>query len=313
MIISASRRTDIPAFYSDWLFNRLRDGYVLVRNPMNIHQVGKIKLTPEVVDCIVFWTKNPANMLFNHRHDLQNLKIPYYFQFTVNPYDKIIEPDVPEKRIIFDIFISLAKLVGKERMIWRYDPIIFTDCIDFDYHVKYFEVIARKLAPYTNKCIISFLDFYKKTQRNMQSIPFSDPPIEQKLSLSQKLYDIASNLNLKLVTCAEMLDLSKIGIRHGQCIDSGLIAHLCGGKVLAKKDKNQREECGCIESIDIGTYNTCKHGCLYCYANYSPATVEKQTHLHNPNSPLLFGELTAEDKVIEREMKSIIDRQQALL
>ena len=234
---------------------------------MNIRQVSKIKLTPEVVDCIVFWTKNPTDMLSNHHRDLQNLEIPYYFQFTVNPYDKNIEPDVPEKRIIFDTFISLAKLVGKERMIWRYDPIIFTDHIDSDYHAKYFELIAKKLAPHTNECFISFLDFYKKTQRNMQSIPVFDPSLEQKSSLTQRLYDIASNLNLKLVTCAEVLNLADIGIQRGQCIDSELIAQLCGGEVLAKRDRNQREECRCIESIDIGTYNTCKHGCLYCYVS----------------------------------------------
>lgn len=313
MIISASRRTDIPAFYSDWFFNRLRAGYLLVRNPMNIHQVSKIELTPDAVDCFVFWTKNPEAMIKRHGDDLQKMRIPFYFQFTVNPYNKIIEPFVPEKKIVFDTFISLADLIGKERMIWRYDPIIFTDIIDFNYHVKYFEVIAQKFAPYTNKCIISFLDFYKKTQRNMQAIPFLDPSLEQKLELSRKLYSIASELGLKLVTCAEMLDLSEIGIRHGKCIDPGLIAHLCGGKVLAKKDKNQREECGCVESIDIGAYNTCRHGCLYCYANFNREIVEKQASLHNPLSPLLFGELTADDKITVREMKSIIEKQQDLL
>jgi len=313
MIISVSRRTDIPAFYSDWFFTRLQEGFVLVRNPMNMHQVSKIKLTSDVVDCFVFWTKNPAAMIERHSNNLQKMQIPFYFQFTVNPYNKIIEQFVPEKKMVFDTFISLANLIGKERMIWRYDPIIFTDTIDFAYHVKYFELIAQKLAPYTNKCIISFLDFYKKTQRNMQAIPFSDPSLEQKLDLSRQLYTIASELGLKLVTCAEMLDLSEIGIRHGKCIDSGLIAHLCGGKVLAKKDKNQREECGCIESIDIGTYNTCKHGCLYCYANFNREIVEKQALLHNPLSPLLCGELTEDDKIKAREMRSIIEKQQYLL
>ena len=310
MIISASRRTDIPAFYSDWFFNRIKEGFVLVRNPMNIHQVSKIRLSPDVVDCIVFWTKNPYAMLKNHTDELRNFQIPFYFQFTVNPYNKCIEPFVPEKKKIFETFITLSEMLGKERMIWRYDPIIITDTIDFLYHIKYFEVIAKILAPHTKKCIISFLDFYKKTERNMKAINFLDPSFDQKLLLSQKIYDIASSYGLELETCAEQLDFSKIGIHHGQCIDSDLIAHLCKGRVLATKDKNQRDECGCIESIDIGSYNTCKHGCLYCYANYSQNIVEKQYHLHDPSSPLLFGNLNSDDKIVERKMESIIDRQQ---
>lgn len=315
MIVSASRRTDIPAFYSDWFFNRLREGFSLVRNPMNVHQISQITLTKDVVDCFVFWTKNPALMLTYHSEDLKRLDsdIPFYFQFTVNPYDKSIEPGIPEKKHIFDTFITLSKLIGKEKIIWRYDPIIFTDKLSFDYHVKYFEYIAKVLAPYTNKCVISFLDFYKKTERNMANIQFYDPSISQKLELSKRLFDIASSLRLKLVTCAEMLDLSSIGIRHGQCIDSGLIAHLCGGKVLAAKDKNQRKECGCIESVDIGAYNTCRHGCLYCYANFSHETVEKHCRLHNPNSPLLFGEVASDDKITVRKMASVIDKQQEFL
>ena len=313
MIVSASRRTDIPAFYSDWFFNRMKEGYVCVRNPMSFHQVSKIQLTPDVVDCIVFWTKNPFDMLANHAQELENIHIPYYFQFTVNPYNQIIEPHVPKKEVIFKTFISLSEKIGKERLIWRYDPIIFTDTIDFNYHIKYFDYIAEKLALHTNKCIISFLDFYKKTERNMSAINVFDPILEQKIDFSRKLYEIASHYGLKLVTCAEKLDLSEIGIRHGQCIDSGLIAHLCKGKILVKKDKNQREECGCIESIDIGAYNTCRHGCLYCYANYSQATVEKQCKLHNPSSPLLFGELGPEDRIIERKMETVIDKQQTLL
>lgn len=315
MIVSASRRTDIPAFYSDWFFNRLQAGFSLVRNPMNAHQVSRISLNKEAVDCFVFWTKNPTEMLNRHSSDLKSLEseIPFYFQFTINPYDKTIEPGVPEKKQLFDAFIQLSKLIGKEKVIWRYDPIIFTDKISSDYHVKYFEYIAKILAPYTNKCVISFLDFYKKTERNMAGIDFYDPSLSQKLELSKKLFDIASSLKLKLVTCAEMLDLSAIGIRHGQCIDSGLIAYLCGGRVLAGKDKNQRKECGCIESVDIGAYNTCRHGCLYCYANFSTATVVKQCSLYNPNSPLLFGEIEPEDKITEKKMPCVIDRQQELL
>lgn len=309
MIISASRRTDIPAFYSDWLFNRLKEEFVYVRNPMNIHQISKIVLSSDVVDCIVFWTKNPADMLTRHRADLQNLQIPFYFQFTVNSYNKLIEPNVPEKKLVFDTFAELSSLCGKERVIWRYDPIIITETLSADYHCKYFEYIAKKLAPYTNKCVMSFVDMYKKTQKNMSGIPCEALTFEGQIELSKRLLQIANTYGLELVTCAEQIDLTNIGIAHGKCVDPELIAHLCGGTVMLRKDKNQRPECGCVDSIDIGAYNTCLHGCKYCYANFSQNVVERQSKAHNPLSPLITGEVLPEDRIVVRDVKSVIDKQ----
>ncbi len=312
MIISASRRTDIPAFYSDWIFYRLDAGFVHVRNPMNIHQISEISLAPNIVDCIVFWTKNPEEMLRKHRNDLLALKIPYYFQFTVNPYNKTLEPNVPEKKYILETFAELSKDIGKERVIWRYDPIILTDTITIEYHIKYFEYIAKKLSPYTNKCVISFVDMYKKTQKNMINIPYHDITFAQQIELSKTLFSIASSYGLTMVTCAEQIDLSDIGISHGKCIDPELISNLCCGSVMLQKDKNQRQECGCIESIDIGAYNTCLHGCKYCYANFSQAIVDCQYQAHDPLSSLITGNITNEDKITKREMRSIINKQQNL-
>ena len=158
MILSVSRRTDIPAFYSEWFFNRIKEGYVCVRNPMNIHQISKIALTPNLIDCIVFWSKNPYPMLSR----LDELKdYMYYFQFTINPYDTVLEQQVPGKKHVIETFKRLSDLISPDRVIWRYDPIILTDTISVDYHIKYFEELAKRLHTYTKTCIISFLDLYK--------------------------------------------------------------------------------------------------------------------------------------------------------
>lgn len=313
MIISASRRTDIPAFYSDWFCNRVKEGYVLVRNPMNFHQISRISLTREAVDCIVFWTKNPEMLLRRHLQELKQFTIPFYFQFTVTPYNRTIEPNLSSKKSIISTFMQLSEAFGSERLIWRYDPIILTDWMTPEYHCKCFEAIAKRLAPYTNQCTISFLDFYRKTQRNMHPISAIEPTAGQKRELSCKLYEIASALGIRLAACAESFDLSGTGIFPAKCIDPELIALLCKGRVTVRKDQNQRAACGCVESIDIGAYNTCNHGCLYCYANFCRTAVESRTARHDPLSPLLWGDLEEKDCIVERRMASVIDRQIALL
>ena len=161
MILSVSRRTDIPAFYADWFFNRIKEGFIYVRNPMNIHQVSRISLSPSIIDCIVFWSKNPKPML-DRLDELKNYM--YYFQFTINPYDIKLEEYVPTKSGIIDTFKELSNKIGPERVIWRYDPIILTDTLTMEYHVKYFEELAKRLNGFTQTCVISFVDLYKKTE-----------------------------------------------------------------------------------------------------------------------------------------------------
>ena len=189
MILSVSRRTDIPAFYSDWFFNRIHEGYVDVRNPMNAHQVSRIKITPDVVDCIVFWTKNPYNMLMR----LDELKeYNYYFQFTINPYDKQIEKNVPFKTTILETFSKLSQQIGSNRIIWRYDPILITDKINVAYHVKYYEELAKRLESLTTKCVISFVDLYKKTITNTKIINLQEPSQSEMRYLAEKFIDIGA-------------------------------------------------------------------------------------------------------------------------
>lgn len=307
MIISASRRTDIPTYYADWLFNRLEEEYVLVRNPMNIHQIGKISLAPEVVDGIVFWTKNPIPML-DRLSELD--KYNYYFQFTLNAYGKDVEPNIPSKNdVIIPAFQQLSKIIGRERIIWRYDPIFFNEYYTMEYHCKYFRMLAERLGPYTEKCTVSFLDLYRNTARNTKPLNIQPETMEQQIEIMQRFLKIADEYGLYIDTCAEEIDLEKFGISHAHCIDKKRFEQIGKYKLSVEKDPNQRPECGCIASIDIGTYNTCKNGCLYCYANYSHNTVVKNAQLHNPLSPLLFGEVGPDDTIKERKVKSCKDCQ----
>lgn len=307
MIISASRRTDIPTYYSEWFFNRIKAGYVLVRNPMNAHQISKINLSPDVVDGIVFWTKNPIPML--DKLDLLT-DYMYYFQFTLNAYGQDVETGVPLKNnIVVPAFQKLSDIIGPDRVIWRYDPIFLNETYTAEYHIRYFEELAKRLAPYTKKCTISFLDFYRNTEKNIAGLSIQKFTPEVQEFLAKNLLEIAYSYGLKMDTCAEGIDLQKFGIDHARCIDDRLFGKLLHCPLKVGKDKNQRLECGCIESLDIGAYNTCRNGCRYCYANYSTKAVCTNAGKHNPESPLLIGEIRPEDKITERKMHSCIENQ----
>ena len=239
---------------------------MLVRNPMNCHQVRKVSLAPQDVDCIVFWTKDPAPML-DRLHLLKDY--PYYFQFTLTPYGNDIEPNLSSKSEISDTFLRVSDKVGNKRIIWRYDPIILSASINNDYHRDHFHDLARQLSGYTQKCIISFLDMYRRIQSRMHHHSVRPPDDAEMRALAEQLAQIAGSYGMNVATCAEKIDLTNLGIEHGKCIDDHLISELTGRKLNIAKDKNQREVCGCVASVDIGEYNTCRHGCRYCYANVS--------------------------------------------
>lgn len=311
MILSASRRTDIPSFYADWFFNRLKEGFLYVRNPMNPHQISKVNLSPELVDCIVFWTKNPEPMLAR----LNELKdYPFYFQFTLTGYGQDIECHVPHKKDkMIPIFQQLSSQIGANRVIWRYDPIIFTQKYSPEYHLKAFQQIAESLNGYTNRCIISFVDTYAKNQKNMNALHPLPIETEELKHFAHTLSSIAHENNMQITTCAEKIDLSEYGITHSCCIDKTHIEEIIGYKINTQKDKNQRTECGCIESIDVGTYNTCKNGCKYCYANYSTESVLENYKKYDVHSPLLCGTIRENDSITERKVKSLKIGQLSLL
>lgn len=263
MIISASRRTDIPAYYADWFFNRIESGYLYVQNPMNPKQIRKIILNPETIDCIVFWTKNPSPML----DKLYLLKeYFYYFQFTITPYEKDIEPNIISKNEIIQTFKKLSDIILAQKIIWRYDPILLNKKYTISYHIDKFYELAYSLKGYTHKVIFSFIDFYKKIKQNIDLLGIDEITDEQKNIIAQNFSQAAKENNLSIETCAENIDLAKYGISHAKCIDDTLIAKISGRNFIGKKDKNQRLQCGCVQSVDIGKYNSCKMGCVYCYA-----------------------------------------------
>ncbi len=307
MILSVSRRTDIPNYYSEWFFNRIKEGFLYVRNPLNMHQVSKINITPDVVDCIVFWTKNPEPMI----ERLEELaSYHYYFQFTLTGYGRDVECNVPDKKEkMIPIFQTLSEKIGKKRVIWRYDPIIFTKKYTPEYHIKAFGQIASALKGYTEKCVISFVDVYEKNRKNMKLLHSYEIDGSELLEFSGKINRIAKINGMTVGSCAESIDLSGCGIEHNCCIDKALIEDIIGCRLKAAKDKNQRQECGCIESVEIGTYNTCKNGCKYCYANYSGESASENFARYDPKSPILCGMIDESDRMTERKMKSLKERQ----
>ena len=265
MIISASRRTDIPAYYSEWMLGRIKERVVHVRNPINKHQVREISLEPDVIDCIVFWSKNPKPML----EKLESLSgYSYYFQFTLNPYDNDIERNLPPKEEIIESFKRLSDKIGPQRVIWRYDPVLLNPRYSITYHIDKFSAFASRLKGFTEKVIFSYMDFYKKIAENIKAHGITEITTEEKITLAEYFSKAAKENNLLIDTCAEDIDLSQFNIGHAKCIDDELITKITGKYLSVGKDKNQRPECGCVQAVDIGEYNTCSNGCVYCYANY---------------------------------------------
>lgn len=297
MIISASRRTDIPAAYADWFMKRLAAGYVLVRNPVNPRQVGRVSLAPKDVDGIVFWTKNPAPML----EKLDALaSYAYYFQCTITPYGEDLEPGVPDKAAVIAAVKRLADLIGPERVVWRYDPILLSDTYTMDDHADAFAKMAMQLRGYTRGCIISFVDDYRNTARNAAALALAPISEETMLAMARTLSGIARSFDLPIDACAEAVDLSASGVGKARCVDATLLGMIRGMPIAARKDRNQRVACACHQSIDIGAYNTCPNGCLYCYANYDEKKIPRNIAAHDVDSALLIGGLLPDDTIYDR-------------
>ncbi len=307
MILSVSRRTDIPNYYSDWFLNRLKEGCLYVRNPMNAHQISEISLWPDVVDCIVFWTKNPAPMIGR----LDELgEYPFYFQFTLTGYGADIESGVPHKKnVMIPVFQKLAEKIGRERVIWRYDPIFFNHRYTPEYHRRAFSQIAHALNGYTDRCVISFVDIYAKNKTKLEALQMSDIEDGEKLAFAAGIRRIAEENGMEMVCCAEQMELAQCGIRRGSCIDRELIEKLTGCRIRAGKDRNQREQCGCIESVEVGTYDTCRNGCQYCYAVDGRRGGARQAVLYDPDSPLLCGKVMKGDRISKRKVASLKEKE----
>ncbi|MDD6224138.1 MAG: DUF1848 domain-containing protein [bacterium] len=292
MIINVSERCDIVAFYPRWFMNRLKAGYVDVRNPFYEHQVSRIILSKETIDLIVFITKNPIPIL----KYLEDIPYPFLFQVTITPYRKNIEPYVASKRKVIEAVQQISKKIGKERMIIRYDPIFISKEYDLGYHYQMFEKLCSQIAPYTKRIIISFLDIKKNTikhSHDIKQIPFSKELIEE---LAQKFSQIAKKYQLEISTCGENINLTKFNISSKSCLDRQEIETIIGKRIEIKERKS-RMFCHCLKSVDIGSYNCCPHFCKYCYANYQEERVLENIKTHNSNSSLLLGRITQRDEI----------------
>jgi DNA repair photolyase len=297
MIISASRRTDIPAFYSDWFMNRIRAGYCTVPNPFNRNQISRVELGPQDVDVIVFWTRNPRP-LFRHLDELDQRGYRYYFQYTVLNNPRTVDPKSPSVDAAIKTFRELADRVGSQRVIWRYDPIVLSEATSPAFHMASHARIAEALAGATRRNVVSIVDIYKKAQKRLRELRQQGVVVEEITqagisnevgAILEHLAAIASRCGMEIYSCAEELDLRPYGIQPGKCIDDEYIARTFGLQLKIKKDPGQRDACGCVVSKDIGTYDTCLFGCQYCYATTSFETAQQNHAQHDSLSSSLIG------------------------
>lgn len=304
MILHTGLRTDIPAFYSKWFVKRLKEGFVMVRNPYNPVQVTKYNINPDVVDLISFCTKNPSPFL-----PYMDLLKEYgqYWYVTITPYGKEIESGVPDKEAVMEDFKKLSTTLGINSVGWRYDPIFISDEYTVERHIEDFEHMAGTLAGYTNACVISFIDLYQKVLRNFPEV--KQVTKNERITLAKEFVRIGSKYDMTIKACAEGTELESYGVDCSGCMTVSMYEQAIDCSLKVPKMKGARAECGCLLGCDIGAYNTCGHLCRYCYANYDARTVIDNRKRHNPDSPLLLGDLSEDDVIHEARQESWKDMQ----
>lgn len=303
MIINTGGRTDTVQYYSEWLLNRFREGFVYSRNPFYPFKVTKYELKPDKVDCVVFCSKNYEPIL-ERLHEISD-KFNTYFFYTITAYDKDIEPRVPSIENSIQTLLKLEKIVGAKRIAWRYDPVLLTDKYTIDYHFQTFENMAKQLSGHIDRCIFSFVEMYKKLEVNMPEI--SAVTDEEKLILAQGLGKISQEYNISIQTCATNGDYTMFGVNPSGCMTLDILSNANDVKFRKLKHNGMRQNCHCIETRDIGAYDTCPNGCRYCYANSSPKKAFENYKLHYKNSPILFGKILPTDIIQQGNQKSFID------
>lgn len=300
MIINTGSRTDIPAFFSEWFYNRIKEGYVCVRNPYYPSQVQRYRLSPEVVDCLIFCTKNPTPML-PRLSELDAFR--QFWGVTITPYGKEIEPYVPDKEVVMNSFKRLSERIGIKAISWRYDPIFISEKYSVEWHIEDFARMAENLSGYTDNCVISFIDLYEKTKRNFPSV--REVSQSDREILAKEFVRIGKEHGIQIRSCHEGTALERFGVDVSGCMTQSVIERAIDGSLqVPKSKKSVREDCDCLLGNDIGVYNTCGHGCLYCYANYDNETVEQNRSLHRVESPFLIGGYLPEDEIREAKQES---------
>ncbi len=299
---------------------RVRQGFFHRVNPFNVRQVKAISLRPADVNAIVFWTKNPRPLI-PFLAELDQRGLNYYFQFTLNPYKNPFEPNLPPLEERIHTFRTLAELIGPRRLVWRYDPLILSSRTPLEYHREMFGRMATELRGATRRVMFSFLDFYGKARSRLRGIQREQGIViedfrgegfaAERWRLLADMGASAEDNGMTLWSCAEGEDLERIGIGHGHCIDAGLLRELFGSSGTFSRDRRQRKECGCVESVDMGAYNSCPFQCAYCYANASPKAVATNLKRHDPKGSALIGDYPLEWSVV-RPVKKTESGQQFL-
>ena len=303
MILQTGMRTDIPAFYSEWFMNRIKEGYVLVRNPYYPEQVTRYEINTNVVDLIAFCTKNPIPMM----KYIEKLKAyGQYWFVTITPYGKDLEPNVPDKNIVIKCFRELSGIIGINSMGWRYDPVITNEKYSVEYHIYAFEKIASRLSGCTKTCIISFVDLYEKVRRNAPEI--RSVTAEEQMIIAKSFAETGRKYGITVKGCHENPSLAEYGIDMSGCLNRSVYEKALGISLDMPKKKSQRE-CSCFFGTDIGAYNSCGHLCRYCYANADADSVRKNIARHDPDSPFLIGGSLPNDIITNAKQYSYADDQ----
>lgn len=303
MIVNTGGRTDTVQYYTEWLLRRFAEGYVLSRNPLFPDKVSRIELSPDKVDCVVFCSKNYAPLL-PRLHEITS-RFRTYFYYTITAYGKDIEPGVPSIAESMETLIALSRMAGRMRVAWRFDPVLLTADYPAVRILETFAQMAPVLAPYIDRCIFSFVEVYKKLEVNMpELIPLS---LEDMDMLARGLGEIAGENGILIQTCGTNGDYSRYGIHPSGCMTLEILGRANGVAFRNRKHRGMRHGCHCIESRDIGAYDSCLNGCKYCYANQTPQKARDNFRLHDPDSPLLLGHLHPDDAVIQAVQKSFLE------
>lgn len=294
MILFASGRTDIPAFYSNWFINRVEAGFVDVRNPFNQKLVSRIYFSD--VDLIMFCSKNPLPMI----NKLDILKVPVLFHVTITPYGKDVEPNISDKRLIIEGVKKLSLVLGIDNVVVRYDPIFLSDKYNVDYHIKAFDKLCKNLNGYVNKIIVSFMDEYKNVRSNKNILKYRAFTREDYKKIGEAFSKSAMDNGMSVQTCFEDEDLTQYGFVKGECLSHEL-AYILTGKKFKSSNVRKEKKCECVQMVDIGDYNSCMHMCKYCYANYDEKMVSSNFKRHDDNSSLLIGSIQSDDVIKVRK------------
>lgn len=294
MILFASGRTDIPAFYSNWFINRVKAGFVDVRNPFNQKLVSRIYFSD--VDLIMFCSKNPLPMI----NKLDILKVPVLFHVTITSYGKDVEPNIPDKRLIIEGVKKLSLVLGIDNVVVRYDPIFLSDKYNVDYHIKAFDKLCKNFNGYVNKIIVSFMDEYKNVRSNKNFLKYRAFTREDYKKIGEAFSKSAMDNGMSVQTCFEDEDLTEYGFVKGECLSHEL-AYILTGKKFKSSNVRKEKKCECVQMVDIGDYNSCMHMCKYCYANYDEKAVSSNFERHDDNSSLLIGSIQSDDVIKVRK------------